>query len=188
MARGTPDRFPEVATTPAQIERDALHQLHLLDGEHILRVWKTVRGFLVMTNLRCQEVLRRPQLFAASDWEGGPNFFFYNLAPPKVEFHRFLRLSEDGGRGALAVRFILHDPYAVAVEIEAARVAGQEEWLRRRTRAEAVLRESRERLQAGKLYTIREGFREVIKVRCSFCGNLMPATATRCPSCGAPQR
>lgn len=184
-ASGTlPDR---VVTTPAQIEREALRHLYLLDGERILRVWKSVRGFLVMTNLRCQEVRRRSQLFSSSDWEAGPNFFFYNLAPPKVEFHRFLRLTEEHQDGTLAVRFILHDPFSVAEEIAAARAAGQEEWLRRRSRAESALRESRARLQAGKLYTYREGYREVIRVRCSFCGNLMPATAARCPSCGAPQ-
>lgn len=188
MAPGASDRDSDLVTTPVQIEREALHRLHLLDGEHILRVWKSVRGYLVMTNLRCQEVLRRPQLFASSDWEAGPNFFYYNLGPPKVEFHRFLRLSEEHEEGALVVRFILHDPYTVAQEIEAARVAGQDEWLRRRSQAESVLRESRERLRAGKLYSVREGHREVLKVRCSFCGNLMPATAVRCPSCGAPQR
>lgn len=178
----------DTITTPAQIDREALDELRLLDGERILRVWRTGRGFLVMTNLRCVEVSRKPQLFSRSDWEVGPQFFFYDLGPPKVEFHRFLRLAEEHENRVTVVRLVLHDPEAVAQEIQEARLEGQNEWLRRRARAEASLRETRERLQSGRAYATRDGVREVIKVRCTFCGNLMAATATRCPSCGAPQR
>jgi len=188
MSPASWDLLSDALTTPAQIDREALRELRLLDGERILRVWKTGRGFLVMTNLRCVEVSRKPQLFSRSDWELGPQFFFYNLGPPKVEFHRFLRLTEEHEDRAVVLRLVLHDPAAVAQEIHEARREGQNEWLRRRAHAEATLRESRERLQAGKVYATRDGVREVIKVRCSFCGNLMAATATRCPSCGAPQR
>jgi hypothetical protein len=188
MSPASSDTLSDTATAPAQIDREALRELRLLDGERILRVWKTGRGFLVMTNLRCVEVSRKPQLFARSDWEVGPNFFFYNLGPPKVELHRFLRLAEEHEDRAVVTRLILHDPATVAQEIQEARLEGQNEWLRRRARAEASIRESRERLQSGRAYATRDGVREVIKVRCGFCGNLMAATATRCPSCGAPQR
>ena len=179
---------PGGVTTPVQIEREALHQIHFLEGEHVLRVWRTVRGFLVMTNLRCIEVARKPQLFATSDWEAGPSFFFYNLAAPRVELHRFLRLSEDREERALVMRFYLHDPSEVAQEIQEARRAGQNEWLRRRALSEGALRQSRERWEATHPFRPGEGLKRTIKVRCGFCGNLMDVTATRCPFCGAPQQ
>jgi len=175
-------------TAPVQIDRGALGQIHFLEGERIQRVWRTGRGFLVMTNLRCFEVARKPQVFSTSDWEAGPSFFFYNLAPPRVELHRFLRLAEDRDERAVVMRFFLHDPSEVAQEIQAARLAGQNEWLRRRAVAEAVLRASRARWEATHQFGPGEGLRRPIKVRCVFCGNLVDVTATRCPFCGAPQR
>ena len=178
----------EAVTTPVQIEFEALRQIHLLDGERLLRVWRTGRGFLVMTNLRCIEVARKPQVFSTSDWEAGPSFFFYNLAPPRVELFRFLRLSEQREERTLVMRFFLHDPSEVAQEIQAARLAGQDEWLRRRAAAEGALRQSRERWQAGHPFAFGEGAHRVIRVRCGFCGNLIDVTATRCPFCGAPQQ
>ena len=174
-------------TTPAQIEREALNELHLLDGERILRVWRTARGFLVMTNLRCTDIMRKPQVFAPSDWEAGPSLFFYNLGPPRVEFRRFLRLTEEHEGRALVLRFYLHDPDEVAREIDAARVDGQREWMRRRALSEAVVRQARERWQAALEYFGRGGPRPVIRVRCGYCGNLIEASAQRCPFCGAPQ-
>ena len=182
------DPTADTVTTPAQIEREALREVHLLDGERILRVWKTGRGFLVMTNLRCTEVGRKPQLFSPSDWEVGPSFFFYNLAPPKVEFHRLLRLTEEKEKRAAVLRLFLHDPDEVAREIEAAREEGQREWLKRRTRAEAALREARERWESAVPFAGRNGRRPVIRVRCGYCGNLIDGAAARCPYCGAPQR
>ena len=180
------DPPPDLVTSPVQIEKEALYQIHFLEGERVLRVWKTGRGYLVMTNLRCTEVSRRPQVFGAHDWEAGPNFFFYNLAAPKVEFQKFLRLSEDREERALVVRFLLHDPSTVAQEIEEARHAGQNEWLRRRAQAEASVRESERRWESGRGYASRDGYRQLIRVRCSFCGNLIEVTASRCPFCGAP--
>ena len=177
----------ETTTTPVPIEKGALDQVHFLEGERVLRVWRTGSGFLVMTNLRCVEISRKPQLFGTREWDAGPSFFFYNLAPPKVEFHRFLRLSEDREERAVVVRFILHDPSSVAQEIEEARLAGQNEWLRRRAGAERTLRESRERWESGRAYATRDGIRQPIKVRCGYCGNLVVVTANRCPFCGAPQ-
>jgi hypothetical protein len=179
---------PGAVTAPVPIDREALRQIHFLEGEHVLRVWRTVRGFLVMTNLRCIEVARKPQLFATSDWEAGPSLFFYNLAAPRVELHRFLRLSEEREERALVLRFYLHDPYEVAQEIQAARHAGQNEWLRRRALSEAALRQSRQRWEAAHPFRLGEGVKHAIKVRCGYCGNLIDVIATRCPFCGAPQK
>jgi hypothetical protein len=177
----------ETTTTPVQIEKGALDQIHFLEGERVLRVWRTGSGFLVMTNLRCVEISRKPQLFGTREWEAGPSFFFYNLAPPKVEFHRFLRLSEDREERAVVVRFILHDPSSVAQEIQETRLAGQNEWLRRRALSEAAIRQSRQRWESGVGFATRDGYRRPIRVRCGFCGNLVDVSATRCPFCGAPQ-
>lgn len=182
------DSTPDVDTTPAQIERDALNEIHLLNGERILRVWKTARGFLVMTNLRCTDILRKPQVFAPSEWEAGPSLFFYNLAPPRVEFRRFLRLSDEREGRAVVLRFFLHDPEEVAREIQVARISGQQEWLQRRSLAEAIARLARERWESAVPFAGRSGPRPVIRVRCGYCGNLIDASAARCSFCGAPQR
>ena len=187
MAHRGWDTPPDTDTTPAQIDRDALAEIHLLDGERILRVWKTARGFLVMTNLRCTDILRKPQVFAPSDWEAGPSLFFYNLAEPRVEFHRFLRLSDEHEGRQVVLRFYLHDPEAIAREIEAARAAGRSEWLQRRARSEAVIRMARQRWETAQSFAARGGPRPVVRVRCGYCGNLIDATAMRCSFCGAPQ-
>jgi hypothetical protein len=174
---------PDIPTTPDHIDREVLNELRLLDGERVRRVWKTGRGFLVMTNLRCAEIWRKPQLFARSEWEAGPSIFFYNLAAPRVMFHRYLRLSEEHEEHAVALHLYVRDPYTVAQEVQEARRAGQNEWMHRRTAEEARLRQAQAR--TGPLD--RAVFREMVKVRCEFCGNLMSVTASRCPSCGAPQ-
>lgn len=178
---------PHVTTAPDQISKEALEELSLLEDERIHRVWKTGAGFLVMTNLRCVEVWRKPKILGKRDWETGPNFFFYNLAPPKVLFGRFLRLAEEWEKNPQSVRFVVHDPHTVAEEIQAARSEGRAEWLRRRSNAEARLRHEKASRPSNP-FVIREVIREVIKVRCGFCGNLMDATCSICPSCGAPQR
>jgi len=185
MARTEWDPEPEIETSPDRIDRDALRQVRLLDGERVRRVWKTGRGFLVMTNLRCVEVSHKPQLFAAREWEAGPNFFFYDLAPPRVVFHHYLRLAEQHDEArSLVMHFFVHDPYRVAEEVHEARAAGYNEWVHRRSQAEAAFRSSHTRAGAYD----RQVFREMVKVRCEFCGNLMSVAARVCPSCGAPQR
>jgi len=176
-----------VVTTPDQIDPGALGELALLERERIVRVWKSGAGFLIMTNLRCTEIWRRPKLFSSSDWEAGPNFFFYNLATPKVQFGRFLRLSEDHERNPQSVRLVVHDPHRVAQEVADARSEGQAEWLRRRAGAEARARPTPVARGPTPL-VIREVVREVVKVPCSFCGTLMLESARHCPACGAPQR
>jgi hypothetical protein len=172
----------DVPTTPDRIEREVLREIRLLDGEKVRRVWKTGRGFLVLTNLRCAEIWRKPELFGRSEWEAGPSLFFYNLAPPRVMFHRYLRLAEEKEEHAVSLHLYVRDPFSVAQEITEARRSGQNEWLERRSATEARLRSAR----SGPLD--RAVFREMVKVRCEFCGNLMSITAKVCPSCGAPQR
>lgn len=179
---------PDLVTTPDQIEPAALLEVYLLDGERIDRVWRTGHGFLVMTNLRCLDIWHKPLLFAKANWHCGPSFFFYNLAPPRVIARRFLRLSEEFREDNSAVHLLVHDPVEVAAEIETARVAGYSEWLQRRADAEAKLRRAKEAARTAGPVILREVVREVVKVRCNFCGNLMDLASPRCLACGAPNR
>ena len=174
----------DVVAVPDRIDPDALDQIHLLDAEAVRRVWKTMGGFLVMTNLRCIQVSRKPQLFSKVEWQAGPSLFFYNMAPPKVMFRRYVRLSEDREDHPVVLHLFVHDPYEVAQEIYGARTLGRNEWLDRRARAEVALSESRRRWESGGRAALHESS---AKRRCNFCGNLMSVTSTRCPSCGAPQ-
>jgi hypothetical protein len=36
------------------------------------------------------------------------------------------------------------------------------------------------------VYKEKETIREIVKVRCEYCGTLVDITGSRCPSCGAP--
>jgi len=172
-------------TRPDPIDPGARAQIVLLHGEQIMRSWRTGLGFLVMTNLRCVHVWRRPELFVASEWHSGPTFFFYNLAPPQVVAGRFVKLTEEFPGSVDAARFLVRNPQDVCREIEEARAAGQAEWQARRIRAQQELHRPRRPLPpVGTTVVIRE----VVKVRCNFCGNLMDIADRSCPSCGAPQR
>jgi len=182
MAFRSGEGTTDLVTSPDRIDREALSALQLLAGERVRRVWRTGRGYLVMTNLRCVEVGRKEQVFSTGDWELGPSFFFYNLGPPKVVLGHYLRLSEEHERHAVAVHVFFHEAYAIAEEIEAAREAGRSEWLLRRAQVEAASRAS----EARALYEGRGVVYSVAKMRCDYCGNLMSVTATVCPSCGAP--
>ncbi len=180
--------FPEVdpPTAPDPIDRGARDELDLLPGERIARCWRTGVGFLVMTNLRCVHVWRRPELFVRSDWHTGPSFFFYEMGTPRVVARRFVELAA-GARGSDVElsRFLVGDPAAVAREVDAARPAGRAEWAARRVRvAHDLPRLGRPQPPPGTPIYVRE----VVKVRCSFCGNLMDEAVAACPSCGAPQR
>jgi hypothetical protein len=165
----------------------ALRVIHLLEDERVLRTWRTPLGLLVMTNLRCVEVVRHQPLFSKGEWALGPSFFFYNMAPPKVLFNRYLRLSDTYEENPVVAHVFVHNPAQVAQELQRARLAGQNEWLRRRARAEESYRLSRVRWTSGNRVILHSAEGEVIKVRCSYCGNLMDASTNRCPSCGAPQ-
>ena len=172
-------------TRPDQLDPGAWEALALLRDEHVLRCWRAPFGFLVMTNLRCLQLWHRPELFVKSDWHAGPTFFFYNLDPPQLLLGRFVQLSETYDEGTGSARFLVRDAPTVCREIEDARTAGRREWEGRRLQAQLDLR----RLQApaapaGTTVIVRE----VVKVRCSYCGNLVDIDRSRCPACGAPQR
>lgn len=138
-----------------------------------------------MTNLRCLHVWRKPELFARSEWHTGPNFFFYNLASPRVVAGRFVELAEDYEGSLEAARFLVRNPHEVSGEIEGTRETGRAEW--RRIRSEVQKELGRLRLPASPPGTTTI-VREIVKVRCSFCGNLMDISDSFCPACGAPQR
>jgi hypothetical protein len=174
----------EVETSPDQIAPGALDELELLPGERISRCWRTGLGFLVMTNLRCIPVWRKAELFSSAEWHTGPTFFFYNLAPPSVFAGRFVVLTQGAGDEATSSRFLVHDPEAVSREIEEARPAGRAEWEARRAREAQELGRPRPAPPPPGTTVI---IREIVKVRCSYCGNLMDDTDAVCPACGARQ-
>jgi rubrerythrin len=136
-----------------------------------------------MTNLRCIHVWRKPELFVATEWHAGPSFFFYDLAPPKVVAGRFLELLEGHEGSVERSRFLVRDPVNVGSEIDSARAAGRAEWANRRATAER---------QRGRLLSPAPArgstviVREVVKIRCTFCGNLVDVADANCPFCGAP--
>jgi alkanesulfonate monooxygenase SsuD/methylene tetrahydromethanopterin reductase-like flavin-dependent oxidoreductase (luciferase family) len=172
-------------TSPDRIDPRALAQIEFLPRERVARCWRTAIGFLVMTNLRCVHVWRKPELFAKSEWHTGPNFFFYNLASPQIVAGRFLQLSEEYEGSVETTRFLVRNPREVAREIEDARAAGRAEWRILRSQVQHELDHMR-RTSAPPGTTLV--IREVVKVRCSFCGNLMDVSDTICPTCGAPQK
>jgi hypothetical protein len=174
----------EYPTTPDQIDPGALLELQFLPGEQISRCWRTGSGFLVMTNLRCVHVWKRVELFEKPTWHTGPSFLFYNLGPPQVSAGRFLVLTEGVGEEGHSSRFLVQDPNAICQEIEGARAPGRAEWEVRRARAMKELNRPRPAPPPPGTTVI---VREIIKVRCSYCGNLMNATDELCPACGARQ-
>ena len=176
---------PDSLTRPDQIEKAALDEITLFHDEQIVRCWKVGFGFLVMTNLRCIHVWKKPELFARSDWHVGPTFFFYNLGPPAVLFGRFVQLTEMFDEGVGSARFLVHDASEIAREIDASRVAGQREWETRRARAQSDLKRLRfPRVPPGTTVVVRE----IVKIPCVYCGNLVESGRRQCPFCGAPQR
>jgi len=175
----------ETLTTPDAIDPGARAEIEFLHGERILRCWRTGIGFLVMTNLRCLHVWRKPELFARSEWHTGPNFFFYSLASPEVVAGRFVQLAEEYEGSLESARFLVRHPQEVSREIEGARAAGRVEWRAIRSQVQKELGKLHVPVSPPGTTTI---VREIVKVRCSFCGNLMDLSATICPACGAPQR
>ncbi len=175
----------EGPTVPDPIDPGARDELELLGGERIVRCWRTPFGFLVMTNLRCVRVWRKAELFARPEWHTGPTFLFYNLSAPRVVADRFVQLSEGRDGTGASSRFLVRNPREVCQEIDDARSAGRAEWETRKESADRELRRPRS-LPAPPGTTVI--VREVVKVRCSYCGALMDTTASLCPACGAPVR
>jgi hypothetical protein len=174
----------ETKTSPDQIAPGALSELELLPGERISRCWRTGSGFLVMTNLRCIHLWRHAELFSKAEWHTGPTFLFYDLAPPRVFAGRLVVLTDGTGDEAPSSRFLVHNPGEVSREIDQARGAGRAEWEVRRARELQELGRPRPPAPPPGTTVI---VREIVKVRCSYCGNLMNDTDTICPACGARQ-
>ena len=171
------------ATEPDPLDPDARAELDLLFDERIARCWRAPMGFLVMTNLRCTYLWHRLLVLRGSDWQEGPTFFFYNLAAPRIVAQRFVELREEGSMHPRAFRFLVKDPAAVCAEIEATMPAGRAEWRARKARAQV-----RDSPMDGVARAPRTTVvvRQVVKIRCRYCGNLMDETAAVCPACGAP--
>ncbi|MGB6501211.1 MAG: zinc ribbon domain-containing protein [Thermoplasmata archaeon] len=174
----------ELSTSPDQISPDALNHLDLLPGERLARCWRTSLGFLVMTNLQCVHVWQKLELFSQGEWHTGPTFLFYDMTPPQVVAGRFLALTEGLGGDSHSARFLVHDPNGVCREIEAARVPGRAEWEVRSALAKKTLGQPHAPAPPPGATII---VREIVKVRCRYCGNLMDASDTHCPACGAGQ-
>jgi len=172
---------PSQVTHPDQLPGEAWRAFDLMDGEAMLNAWRTVRGFLVLTNLRCFGMRREFDLFEPPAWRTGPEFFFYNLRPPLVVLDRFVELSEQVEEAGAVGRFAVRDPETVARAIGAALTSGRELWRNRREHTQEMLR-ARQQLRAQRA---AGAARPVYMVRCSYCGNLANATLHRCPSCGA---
>lgn len=182
-----PDGPTGSSRAPTTLDPAVLQVLRLLDGERVLRTWRIPLGVLVLTNLRCVEILHRVQLFSPGEWEMGPSLLFYNLEPPTVVLNRYVRLSERYDRHPLVVHLFVHDPHRVAREIDDARRAGEDEWVRRRAEAERSFRLARQRWESADRLILDTGQGEIVEVRCAYCGNGMDVRARRCPSCGAPR-
>ncbi len=172
---------PSQVTHPEQLPGEAWRAFDLMDGEAVLAVWKTPRGFLVLTNLRCFGMYLELDLFAPRQWRTGPEFFFYNVRPPTVAMGRFVELEEEVAEAGSVGRFLVHDPESVAAAISAAVGPGRAAWQARRQHTEEMLR-ARRSLRAQRAAGVD---RPVVLVRCSYCGNTANAALRRCPSCGA---
>ena len=172
---------PSEVTHPDQIPSDAWRAFDFIDGEMLLQAWRTPKGFLVLTNLRCFALWREWQLFPPHPWHTGPEFFFYNMRPPHVLFGRLVELTEQYEEAGTVGRFVVRDPAGVAAAIAAALPPGQAAWHERRQRTEELIR-ARQKIRAARAAGHAP---PVVKVRCSYCGNLADASHRRCPSCGA---
>lgn len=173
----------EQRTGPDQLPAEAWRAISLFDGEHVLRCWRTARGYLLLSNLRCGVVWPSWEVFHRGDWQEGPQYFFYNLRPPSVLLGRFVELREEYEEEGRTTRFLVHDPEAVAAEIAGAIPAGRGEWMARRQRFAADL-DARRRVQ--RLQGSESKAPQYRLYPCRYCGNPIPIAARQCPSCGAP--
>jgi hypothetical protein len=152
-----------------------------LPGEVPFNAWRTGRGYLVLTNLRCVALAQESLLFHRRPWTMGPEFFFYNLRSPRVLFGRFVELAEEYEENGWVARFVVQHPESVAATISAQLDAGKAAWHQRRQNTESLIAArscARAERAAG-------GPRSPVRVRCGFCGNLANVARRTCPSCGA---
>lgn len=183
MTASPPDviPLPSQVTQPDQIPPDAWRAVDLMGGEMALRAWRTPTGFLLLTNLRCIALWRRGELFPPHPWRSGPEFFFYNLQPPRLLLGRFVELSEEYEENGRVGRFAVHDPEEVVAAISAQLESGRGAWAARREQTEGLMR-ARQRSRAERA---TGGPHQPVMVRCSYCGNLADVSRRRCSSCGA---
>ncbi len=181
---------PDQVTRPDQLPAEGWRVVELLEGEHVLACWRASRGYLVLTNLRSVVLRRTEAVLRPTVWEPGPQFFFYNVQPPRVVLGRYVELAEQYAEqaGGLVSRLAVSDPAAVAAAIAAAIPAGQAEWMRRRSESQRQTASRRERQRANARAFVGSAPAEVARVRCDYCGNLTPVSTGRCSSCGAPLR
>ena len=179
---------PDQVTRPDQLPAEGWRALELLDGEHVLAVWRTIQGYLVLTNLRCVVVRRTEVLLRPTVWAAGPQFLFYNLRPPRVVLGRFVELAEEyeEQEGGLVSRIAVSDPRAVVAQIAEASRTGRAEWAARRSESKRLMEARRRRREAVGLAVAGGGLSEAARARCTYCGNLVSVSSNRCPNCGAP--
>lgn len=174
-------------TRPDQLPPGGWLVIDLLGREQILACWRTPLGFLVLTNLRCSLILRKVAIFHPKGWELGPQFFFYNLRPPRVVLGRFVELAEEfEEEGGLVSRIAVDSPRTVAEKISAAIGPGQAEWARRRSASQRLIEARRRQREALARAFATGAPAEVVRVPCAYCGCPMPVSSNRCPTCGAP--
>lgn len=173
-------------TRPDQLPEGAWAALDLFTGEHVLDCWRTARGFLVLTTLRCLLLWQRREVLRRRDWEASPEVFLYDVRPPRVVLGRFVELEPASSGHAGALRVAVDDPPSVAEEIARTIPRAREEWEVRRNRIVRDLDLQRRRreqiasaLAAGRPIPIA-------RVPCAYCGNLISTAARSCPFCGAP--
>jgi zinc-ribbon domain len=180
------DRPFDLVTQPDPLDPAAWTALALMDGETIRRVWKTGRGFLVLTTLRCILLWQRRELFRPTEWQSGPEVLLFDVRPPRVLFGRFLEISPASPAGGAPIRVVVPEPEYVAEEIGASLPEARRAWEVRRHRALDLLAAEKRRHDQV-VAAVRAGRPlPMVTVRCPFCGNSIPATARRCPHCGAP--
>jgi hypothetical protein len=177
---------PEQVTGPDQLPGDAWRAVDLFEGERVLRCWRTARGYLLLTSLRCLLLWRRLELFQPRDWEASPEVYLYNVRPPRALFGRFVEIAPAFVGDGAVIRAGVVNPVEVADEIRASIPEARRQWDLRRQRALADI--ATHRLIHDQIASaLAAGLPvPVPRVPCAYCGNLVPATAKRCPHCGAP--
>lgn len=173
---------PDQVTRPDQLPAEAWQVLELMDGERVLSCWRSIRGYLVLTTLRCVVVRRTEALLRPAVWASGPQFLFYNMRLPRVVLGRYVELAEEYEEqdGGLVSRIAVTDPATVAAEISAAGRSGRAEWATRRAESKRLSEARRRHREAG------VGALESPRARCAYCGNPVASSSNRCPNCGAP--
>lgn len=176
----------DLTTVPDQLDPAAWPAISMMDSEVIRRVWKTGRGFLVLTTLRCILLWQRREVFRPTEWQAGPEILLYDIRPPRVLFGRFLEVSPASPAGGAPIRVVVAQPEDVAEEIVASLPEARRAWEERRRKAQAIL--AAEKRQHDRVLAAVLAGRPlpVLMVQCPYCGNSIPATSRRCPHCGAP--